>query len=124
MAKKRNFNHGDPETRRRRAQERLGTDNPKCAFCNVRDPVLLQVHHIGQEEFDDGTVILCLNHHALLSDSQKDHPQKIGDAPDPREDFAHILLGLAELLKLAVEQLIRAAAFLLDQARLSESGRA
>ena len=124
MPKKRTFNHGDPESRRRKAHERLGTDNPQCAFCNERDPVALQVHHVGQEQYDASTVIVCLNHHARLSDSQKDHPPKIGDAHDPREDFAHILLGLADLLKLAVEQLIRAAVFLLDLARLSESGRA
>lgn len=122
--KERTFKHGDYYTRRRKAQERLGTDNPKCVYCDETEPVALHLHHIGQLKYDDKTIIVCLNHHARLSDAQKDHPPKIEGNNDPLEGFAHILLGIVDLLKIVIEQLVRASVFLLDRTRHAQSAKA
>ena len=68
---KRTFNHGDYETRRRKAIERLGREDGKCPFCGEDDPFCLHDHHVAGQEFDDTTVILCLNHHAKITNAHK-----------------------------------------------------
>ena len=37
----------DAEERLRKALERLGTDDPKCAHCGEPNPLLLELHHIA-----------------------------------------------------------------------------
>src|SRR5689334_7275180 len=102
--------------RRRRALERLGTDSPKCLYCDERDPLVLERHHLAGRAFSDDTVILCRNHHRKLSDLQKDHPEKIADPPDELEGMAHFLLGLADLFEFLITKLREFAAQLIDRA--------
>lgn len=118
--RKRTFNHGDYESRRRKAVERLGMEG-KCPFCGEDDPFCLHVHHVAGQEFDDTTVILCLNHHAKITNAQKDHPPKIENCTDPSEVFAHIVLGIIELLWQIIDMLQRVADHLLDRARQSST---
>lgn len=93
------------EARRRKAIERLGSRNARCAICGEGDPHCLELHHLAGERFGDDLVPVCRNCHRKLSDDQKDHPRPVGKEPDPVEKIAHLLLGLADLLVLVAERL-------------------
>jgi hypothetical protein len=104
------------DARRRRALERLGTENPKCVFCPETDPLALELHHVEGQAFGNTLVIVCRNCHRKLSDLQKDHPEKIAEPPDALESIAHFLLGLADLFELLVKRLREFARQLLNRA--------
>jgi hypothetical protein len=93
------------EVRLQRQLERLGADTPRCAHCGIDDVRCLEAHHIAGRKFDDATVILCRNHHRILSDDQKDHPRLIGNEPTLHERVGHFLKGLADLFALLVAKL-------------------
>ena len=93
------------ECRRQKALERLGTNNPRCAFCPCKDPLALELHHIAGRGYDDELVIICRNCHRGLSDGQKDHPSRQNDPPSDAERIGHFLLGLADLFELLVKRL-------------------
>lgn len=113
----------DPERRRRQAHERLGTTTPRCGECGEADWRCLEAHHVAGRRFDEATVILCRNCHRKASDAQKDHPEAVADDPSWLERIGHFLLGLADLLALAVEKLKLFGQELIDRAfGLRESG--
>ncbi len=96
----------------RKAIERLGDDNPQCAHCQETDPACLQRHtvlerhHIAGKQYAEATIIECANCHAKLSDAQKDHPPRINNEPPTTfERIGHLLVGLADLLRLAAAKL-------------------
>ena len=93
------------EARLQRIYERLGVEKPRCTHCGLDDVRCLEAHHIAGRKFDDATVILCRNHHRILSDDQKDHPRLIGDEPTLHERVGHFLKGLADLFALLVAKL-------------------
>jgi hypothetical protein len=93
------------ERRFQGAHERLQARNPKCAFCTENNPLVLEKHHVAGKDYHEGTVIVCRNHHRLLSDLQKDHPQKIYEQPGDLEQIAHYLAGLADFFELLVRTL-------------------
>lgn len=105
MSTKRTFNHGDREARRRRAQERLGTDKPSCLLCDQLDPFVIELHHVAGRIYHDEMIPLCLNHHAKASELAKDHPNKIECCKSPLEAIGHFLLGLGDLSQIAAEEL-------------------
>ena len=105
------------DARRRRALERLGTENPKCVFCPETDPLALELHHLEGQAFGNTMVIVCRNCHRKLSDRQKDHPEIIADPPDALESIAHFLLGLADLFELLVKKLREFARSAFEQGR-------
>ena len=93
------FNHGDKEARHRRACERLGTEDPRCILCHEINPHALQLHHVAGRAYDeDELVALCHNHHARVSDGQKDHPLKIPDCINPLEGLGHFDRGLRDIV--------------------------
>ncbi len=104
------------ETRRQRAIERLGTQNPRCINCPEDDPLVLEKHHLEGQAFGGSVVIICRNCHRKLSDRQKDHPEKIADLADAREVIAHFLLGLADLFESLIEKFREFAAQLIERA--------
>jgi hypothetical protein len=104
------------EARRRRALERLGTENPRCVICGENDPLALELHHLEGQGFGSSLVIVCRNCHRKLSDRQKDHPNKITEIPDPLEVIAHFLFGLADLFEFLIRKLREFAAELLEHA--------
>jgi hypothetical protein len=107
----------DIEARLRKALERLGTDDPKCAHCPETNPLLLERHHVAGRQFGDATVVECVKCHILLSDMQKDHPQRIGDNPPGTwECIGHLLLNLADLLRLAAAKIEEVGRGLIDYA--------
>ncbi len=93
------------EARLQRMYERLGVEHPRCIECGLDDVRCLEAHHIAGRTFDDATLIVCRNHHRILSDDQKDHPQPIGDEPTLHERAGHFLKGLADLFALLVAKL-------------------
>jgi hypothetical protein len=93
------------EARIQSSLERLGTTNPKCVFCSENNPLALEKHHIAGREFRAEEVIVCRNHHRLLSDWQKDHPKKLYEKPHELEVIAHFLAGLADFFELLVRVL-------------------
>lgn len=113
--------YGDADERERKACERLGTDKPKCIYCAETHPAVLELHHVAGRKFGDELVIVCRNHHRLLSDTQKDHPPQIIGCNDPHEYWAHLLLGIADLLALAIQFLRNVAANLLVHAKGSSA---
>ena len=104
--------------RKRKAQERLGSQNSKCAICDEKDPHRLEAHHIAQHHNDEATVFLCKNHHATVTNLQKDHPVPTSEPISP-ERFGHMLLGLADLLALVIEKLVEIGEWLIKEAKQS-----
>lgn len=105
MSKKKEFNRGDREARRRRAQERLGTERPSCLLCDQIDPFVIELHHVAGRKYHGEMIPLCLNHHAKASELAKDHPPKIGGDSHPLEIVGHFILGLGDLAQIAAEEL-------------------
>ena len=99
----------EKEKRRQSRLERLGTDTPYCGVCGVTDDRCLELHHVAGRKFDGDTVILCRNHHRMLSDDQVDYPDPIDEVPSLMEAVAHLLRGIADLLTLLAEQCRRFA---------------
>jgi hypothetical protein len=100
---KRTFNHGSESSRRRKACERLGDPTPRCLLSGETNPHALQKHHIAGQKFGDEVITISLNHHARASDLQKDHPSKIPECISPLEFIGHSLLGLGDMIAIAVE---------------------
>jgi hypothetical protein len=103
------------EARTMRRFRALG-DNPSCALCGESNPEaltsikrsLFENHHVGGDANDpDLTVVLCLNHHRIATERQRQcgvdlcHRQK-----DTLERLINILKGLASFLLLAGEVLL------------------
>ena len=105
MTKNKSRNYGDKESRRRRALERFGTDNPKCLLTGEDNPVALHLHHVAGHRYDDVVVPVSLTVHAKASDLQKDHPDKIEGCKNPLEDIGHLLLGLGDMLEVVIDDL-------------------
>jgi hypothetical protein len=105
------------ERRRQRALERLGTNTPRCPFCGIEEPLVLELHHIAGRDFDDTLIPVCRNCHRLLSDWQKDHPPRHSSPPTNGESIAHSVLGLADAFELLVKLLRQLATklFTLDR---------
>ena len=94
------------ERRRQRALERLGTNNPRCPFCGIDEPLVMELHHIAGDAFDHEIKIpICRNCHRILSDWQKDHPPALANPPSDLERIEHGLLGLADIFELLVKWL-------------------
>ena len=113
----------EQERRKQRRLERLGCHNhsdlaPRHGCSGDRDWRCLELHHIADHGCDpkSATVILCANCHRKVTDAQKSHPPH-GEAVDPLlESIGRFLLGLAELLKLAVDQLMAFGEALINRA--------
>ena len=110
------------EARKQRRLETLGTNDPRCGTCDERDDRVLEAHHVAGRKNDPTTVIVCRNRHRKVSDDQEDHPA-FEKAADPMlQAICHFLLGLADLLRLAIEKLSEFGHALIERAALQ--GRA
>ena len=106
------------EVRKQRRLAILRSNNPLCGVCGQSDWRCLELHHVADHGCDDGTVIICRNCHRKVSDDQKDHP-----AFDPAADpllhaIGRFLLGLADLLRLAIEKLSEFGNALIERAAI------
>jgi hypothetical protein len=109
--------HSDDFERREQLRlRRLGTTTPRCCLCGETDSRCLELHHIEGQANGKTLCVVCRNCHRKLSDAQRDHPK-----PETVEDvelnaFANFLLGLADLIALAVEKLREIARELIARA--------
>lgn len=109
------------EIRREKGRQRIGKADPQCGLCGETDLRCLEEHHIAQRRFDPDTVTVCRNCHRKLSDAQIDHPKPIGGDPDMLERIGHFLLGLADILGIAIEKLREFGKALIEKARVITS---
>lgn len=105
MPKNKSGNYGDREGRRRRALEQLGTDNARCLLTGEDNPVALQLHHVAGHRYDDLVIPISFTVHAKVSDLQKEHPSKIEGCNNPLESIGHLILGLGDLVEVAIDDL-------------------
>jgi hypothetical protein len=104
------------EARKQKARRRLGSDNPRCGMCGEGDARVLESHHIAGRKHHKSTTPICRNCHRKLSDAQRDHPQAI-EGGGTLETIGHFLLGLADLLAIAVAKLREFGRQLIDEAK-------
>ena len=71
--------HNPARAARRKAEaiEELGTEQPRCLYCGITDPLLVRPrrivnHHIFGEDRDPHTVLACLNCHAVAHEDLQD----------------------------------------------------
>lgn len=112
------------ERRRQRAFERLGTNEPRCAICGYDDWRCLELHHIADGGSGKTVMIVCANHHRIISDAHKDHPPHFVPADPLLYEIGRFLCGLAELLKLAVLKLMEFGRELIERARVAPAAPA
>jgi hypothetical protein len=106
----------DAEDRRQQQLRRLGTQSPVCVSCGESDPAVLELHHIAGRKHSDNVSIVCANCHRKLSDQQRDHVAAgAAEAEGLLAKIGHYLLGLADLLALAVKALREFGAWLIGQ---------
>jgi hypothetical protein len=113
---------GDPigdDVRKQRRRRRLG-DNAACAICGETDRdlltrvsrSLLERHHVaGRANDAELNVVVCLNHHAKLSEAQRDSSVDLSADPGqpPVRRTAGLLHGLADFAELLAPSLRRHA---------------
>src|SRR5437868_3572563 len=89
--------------------ERLGSNDPRCLFCDEADPACLELHHVSGKAFGDDCIVVCRNCHRKLSDKQREHPPTISKNPNTLECLGWLLLGVADSLELlkVPEQLVQ-----------------
>lgn len=104
------------EARKQRRLETLCTDDPRCGTCDERDDRVLEAHHVAGRKNDPGTVIICRNCHRKVSDDQEDHPAFDKTADPMLQTIGNFLLGLADLLRLAIEKLSEFGHALIERA--------
>ncbi len=110
------------ETRKQRRLEKLGTNHPRCGTCGENRWQCIEQHHVPGRKIDpDTTVLECRNCHRVLSDDQLDHPASDPSADATLQAIGLFLLGLADLLKLAIEKLTEFGLALTERA--SSTGR-
>jgi hypothetical protein len=111
------------EIRKQRRLERLGSNTPICGTCGESDDRTLELHHVAGQKFDAATVPICRNCHRKVSDDQKDHPACPATADKYLHAIGLFLLGLADLLRLAIEKLVEFGNGLIARAAIAD-GRA
>lgn len=105
------------ETRKQRRLEKLRTNTPRCGTCGESRWQCLERHHPAGRKFDPKTVAIeCRNCHRILSDFQNDYPAFNPNAESLLQSIGHFLLGLAEMLRLAVEKLTEFGHALIERA--------
>lgn len=108
----------DYEKRKQKAFQRLGSSNPQCIVCGEEDWRCLELHHIGQEGFDDLLGIVCRNCHRKASDAQMSHPKPLNlTEPIMLERIGHVLIGLADFFELLIEKLRIFGNYLIEMAK-------
>jgi hypothetical protein len=95
----------DYERRKQSRLHKLGTNNPRCAMCHESDWRVIEEHHPDTRKRDSLVVLLCANHHRIVTDAQKDHPNEMPGCDDLLVRIGSFLLGLADMLKTILDRL-------------------
>jgi hypothetical protein len=89
-----------------KAQQRNGEYRPACICCSVDDPILLEKHHLHGKAHSDDVVLLCKNHHALITAGQNKLPPRARSQKASRKDqLACLLLNLILILEQIIKTL-------------------
>lgn len=112
-----NTARNDLEARKQKRLERLGSNHPVCIICGEDDDACLELHHIAGKDYGDDLCTVCRNCHRKLSDSQRDHPEKVGKQVTSLESIGHMLLGLSDLFFMLVERLRQFGLYLIETDR-------
>lgn len=99
---KRNVPSDDCERRKQSRLHKLGTNNPRCAECGNSDWRVIEEHHPAGRKHDSRVVLICANHHRILTDAQKDHPNTEPNSDEFLAKVGNFLLGLADMLELII----------------------
>ncbi|WP_298873403.1 hypothetical protein [uncultured Bradyrhizobium sp.] len=102
---KNNSKRDDYERRKQSRLHKLGTNNPRCAVCGNSDWRVIEEHHPDTRKRDRLVVLLCSNHHRLVTYDQKEHPSEPQQADQTLASIGNFLLGLADMLALILERL-------------------
>jgi hypothetical protein len=103
------------EKRKQLRLEKLGTNNPRCT-CGETDWRCMQQHHDAGQKNDPTVVILCANCHCKVTDLQKGHPETAIGADRLLTQAGNLMLGLADMLLILIDQLRTLGHALLDRA--------
>ena len=103
------------DIRRQQATRRVGS-NSSCCVCGENDPRCIELHHIAGQHFDDQLAPVCRNCHRKVTDDQKGHPAFDPNADPTLHAIGRFLLGLADLLRLAIEKLTTFGLALIERA--------
>ena len=101
-----NDNEREYERLKQLRLEKLGTNTPRCAMCPETDWRVMEQHHVAGAGRDPTTVILCANHHRIVTYDQKGHPSSDTAADPLLARTGHFILGLADMLRVIVEKLV------------------
>jgi hypothetical protein len=98
----------------------LGTPTPSCAMCGEDHWPSLESHHVAGRKRDSATIILCANDHLRVTNEQRDHPPFNPNADRLLDKTGHFLLGLADMLRIMVDELVELANQLVARARAKD----
>ena len=91
---KRKLPTDDYERRKQARLHKLDTNHPRCAICGNDDWRVIEEHHPDTRKRDSFTVLLCANHHRIVTDDQKDHPLGLEGCDPFLLSVGNLLLGL------------------------------
>ncbi len=94
--------------RKTEALEQLGTEQPRCIYCGIIDPLLvrprrIENHHIFGDERDIHTVHACLNCHAVAHENLRDADVPMTHEQEPTKFARAIFRALAVHFSLLAE---------------------
>ena len=104
------------EGRKQSRLHKLGTNSPRCAICGNTDWRVIEEHHVAGKKHDKRVVLVCANHHRILTYAQKDHPETEPNADEMLARIGNFLLGLADMFELIFERLREFGAALIARA--------
>jgi hypothetical protein len=93
------------ERRKQSRLHKLGTNTPRCARCGNSDWRVIEEHHPDSRKRDKLVVLLCANHHRIVTDDQKDHPPGAEGCDLFLLSVGNFLLGLADMFAIIIERL-------------------
>jgi hypothetical protein len=95
----------DYERRKQSRLHKLGTNTPRCAMCGNTDWQCIEEHHPDTRKRDDLVVLLCANHHRLVTYDQKDHPRENPGCEELLAQIGNFMLGVADMLAIILDRL-------------------
>lgn len=118
MSKRKN-NTENYERHKQARLHKLGTNTPRCATCGNADWRVIEEHHPDTGKRDDLVVLLCANHHRLVTYDQKDHPKELPGCDEFLAQVGSFLLGLAAMLATILDRLYEYGEALIARANQS-----
>ena len=74
-------------------------------MCGNSDWRVIEEHHPDTRKRDDLVVLLCANHHRLVTYDQKDHPRELPGCDEFLARVGNSLKGLVDMLRIVLDRL-------------------